>query len=276
MANVHQTVIVSDTHIGHDLGLKSDTARHKDKLSGFASKNQEIIWEGWKEFTKKYKNPDLLLLNGDLVDLLTISRKENEMWTSSALEMKTEAVKLMKMFGTPKKIIVIKGTSAHVDAQHITLEKDIAEELHAHKYQNRILNNFALINMAPEGSTHAQVYHVTHHMPSTTGWYRGTAPAKVMASLMLNESHFIDRRIWGKIVGIIRGHVHHAWYEESTSRRMIVNPCWQGATNFMIEKMPESPPDIGSTVLYHHKDGTFNKERFLVEVEKLRPGVLQG
>lgn len=276
MPNVHQTVILNDTHIGHDLGLKSDTALHKDKISGFANHTQEVIWEGFKEFTKKYRNPDLLLLNGDLVDMLTISRKENEMWTSSALEMKNETVKLIKMFRTPKKIVVIKGTSAHVDSQHITLEKDIAEELHAHKYRNRVLNNFALINLSPEGSDYPQVYHVTHHMSSTSGWYRGTAPAKAMVSLMLNESHFIDRRVWGKIVGLIRGHVHHSWYEESATRRMIVNPCWQGQTNFMIEKMPETPPDIGSTVLYHHKDGSFNQERFLVAIDKLRPGVIRG
>ncbi len=276
MPNIHQTILVSDTHVSHDLGLKSDTALHKDKPSSFANKTQETIWEGWKEFTKKYRNPELLLLNGDIIDLLAISRQENEMWTDNASEMKTEAVKLLRMFGTPKKIIMIKGTPSHVDAHHITLERDIADDLQAHKYRNRRLNNFALINLAPEGSEKPQVYHVTHHMSSTTTWYRGTAPAKSMASLMLNESHFIDRKVWGKIVGIIRGHVHHAWYEESTSRHMIVNPCWQGATNFMIQKMPESPPDIGSTVLYHHKDGTFNKERFLVEVEKLRPPVLQG
>ena len=276
MSNIHQTVIVSDTHISHDQGLKSDTALHKDKHSDFANKNQEVIWEGWKEFTKKYRNPELLLLNGDLIDLLNISRQEDELWTNDAGEMRIEAIKLLKMFGTPKKIIMIKGTDAHVDANHIQLERDIAEDLQAHKYRNRRLNNFALINLAPEGAVAPQVYHVTHHMSSTTGWYRGTAPAKAMGSLMLNESHFIDRKVWGKIVGIIRGHVHFGWYEESTSRRMIVNPCWQGATNFMIKKMPESPPDIGSTVLYHHKDGTFNRKLFLIETSKLRPPVLQG
>ena len=274
--NVHKTVLVNDTHISHDLGLKSDTALQKDKHSGFANRTQEIMWEGWKAFTKKNRDPDLLLLNGDLIDLLTISRQEDEMWTSNSGEMKAEAVKLMKMFGNPKKIIMIKGTSAHVDANHLTLERDIAEELNAHRYRNRRLNNFALINLAPEGAPIPQVYHVTHHMSTTTGWYRGTAPAKAMASLMLNESHFIDRRIWGKIVGIIRGHVHHMWYEESISRRMIVNGCWQGATNWMIQKMPETPPDIGGTVLYHHKDGDFHKERFIVEVDKLRPPVMRG
>lgn len=276
MSNEHKTVIVSDTHVGHDLGLKSDTAKHKDRESGFYNQTQEVIWEGWKEFTKRHKNPDCLILNGDIVDVLTFSRKENEMWTANAGEILEESVKLIKMLGKPKKLFVVKGTASHVDAQHITLERDLAERLDAHMYRFRRLNKALLINLAPEGAEQKQVYHVTHHMSSTTGWYRGTAPAKAMASLMLNEGHFIDRKVWGKIVGIIRSHVHHAWYEESTSRRMIVNPCWQGQTNFMIEKMPETPPDIGSTVLYHSKDGSFSKERFLVPVEKLRLPVFQG
>lgn len=270
-----RTVLVSDTHIGHDQGLKSDTAEHKGKISEFANRNQEVMWDAWKEFCKTYQGADVLIANGDIPDLFSIRSKEDEMWTKDAGEIKLEAVKLLKMLKA-KKIFFIKGTPVHVEAEHINLEADIARDLDAFKYQNRQLHNFALINLAPEGAEDPALYHVTHHMPSTTNWYRGTAPAKAIMTLMLNESRFIDRRIWGKIIGIIRSHVHYYWYEESENRRMIVNPCWQAQTNWMVQKMAESIPNLGSVILDHYKDGTFHKERFKVPVEKLRPAVFKA
>lgn len=274
--NCIQTVLVSDTHIGHKKGLKSDTAKEDGIHSAFYDKRQEVLWESWKEFTKQYHDPDVLLLNGDIPDLLSFRSKEDEMWTHNAGEIREEAVKLMKMFGKPKKIFAIKGTPAHVDSEHLTLERDIAKELGAQQYHNRPLHPFMLINLAPETAKEAAVYHVTHHLNATTAWYRGTAPAKAQVSLMLNESHFIDRKVWGRIIGIIRSHVHHFWYEESDSRRMIVNPAWQLQTNWMVQKMSETPPDIGSVILNHHKDGSFWRERYRVQASRVRPPVFQA
>lgn len=276
MANTLRTVVVNDTHIGHSLGLMSDTAIKAGRVKPVEqTKTQEVTWEFWKKFAKKYRNPDCLLLLGDLPDLLSISRKEDEMWTHNAGDIRREAVKLFKMLGTPKKIFVIKGTPAHVDAQFLTLEEDIAEDLNAEMYRFKRAYPYRLINLAPEGGKKA-IYHVTHHISSTTGWYRGTAPAKAMASLMLNESHFIKKTEQDKIIGLIRGHVHHFWYEESVSRRMIISPCWQGPTDWMIQKMPETPPDIGGIVLDHHLDGAFNLHKELIPSQPLRPPVFQA
>jgi len=114
-------------------------------------------------------------------------------------------------------------------------------------------------------------------MGSTSAWqYRGTAPSKSMATLMLNESHFIDRSIWKRISGIIRAHVHHYWYEESASRIMLVNPCWQLATPFMLKVMPESVPDIGGTQLEVHKDGTIKHKRFIMDSNVMMPPVFKA
>jgi len=151
-----------------------------------------------------------------------------------------------------------------------------AQTLDAQIYQGRRVYGYRLINLAPEGGIR-QIYHITHHMSATSVWaYSGTAPSKAMASLMLNESSFIKKTDLNKLVGLIRSHVHHFWYEESASRRMIVNPCWQAQTNFMIRKMPETRPDIGSLVLTHYKDGTFDMIKELIPSEKQRPPVFQG
>jgi UDP-2,3-diacylglucosamine pyrophosphatase LpxH len=276
VANKLTTVLVGDTHIGHQLGLMSDTAKIIGKTKPVEqTPTQEVTWDFWKEFTKKFRDPDCLLLMGDLPDMLAIRRKEEEMWTHNSKDIRTEAKKLFSMFGKPKKTFVIKGTPAHVDAEFLTLEEDIAEDLGAEMYRFKRAYPYRLINLAPEGGEKA-IYHVTHHISSTTGWYRGTAPAKAMASLMLNESHFIKKTDIDKIVGLIRGHVHHFWYEESVSRRMIINPCWQGPTGWMIQKMPETPPDIGSVVLHHYSDGAFNIEKHIIPTQPLRPPVFQA
>jgi len=276
MVNKLTTVIVSDTHVGHDVGLMSDTARDSTGRSVELNKYQEPLWDKWKEIAKKYHNPDCLLLNGDLCDLLNIHRQEPEVWTSDSLTIRNETVKLINMFGKPKKTYVIKGTPAHVTVEHVKLEEEIAQDLDSAIYQNRRVYPYRLINLAPLDGV-KQIYHVTHHMSATSIWqYRGTAPSKAMASLMLNETSFIKKSDKQKIIGIIRSHVHHYWYEESTSRRMIVNPCWQAQTNFMIQKMPENRPDIGSVILTHHKDGTFDKVIELVPSEKQRPPIFEA
>ncbi len=239
------------------------------------TKTQEITFGFWKELCKKHHNPDCLILNGDIPDLFNKYRQEGETWTRNSLDIRNEAVKLIKMFGIPKKIYFIKGTPVHTDSEFITLEEDIAQELKAEIYRNKRTYPYRLINLAPSGAPRA-IYHITHHISSTTAWHRGTAPARAMMHLMLNESHFIKKTDIDKIVGLIRGHVHHFWYEESVSRRMIINPCWEGATNYMIQKMPESPPDIGSVILYHHKDGTFNMEKMLIPNQPLRPPIFEA
>lgn len=269
------TVLVSDTHIGHDCGLMSDTAEHKEKIVG-QNKWQEPIYDHWKYVTKKYKNPDCLILNGDIVDLLQKRSDESETWTQDTLEIKTEAKKLINMFGKPKKIYLIKGTPAHVTAEHIRLEEDIANDIKADIYQNKRVFPYRLIDLSPEGAK-PQIYHITHHISSTSIWqYRGTAPSKAMASLMLNESSFLKKSDLHKIVGIIRGHIHHFWYEESLSRRMIVNPCWEAQTNWMIQKMPENRPEIGSVILTHYLDGEFDMKKEMLQSSKLRPPVFKA
>lgn len=273
-----RTFVLSDTHIGHKLGLMSDTAR-KMGSDKFIEQTplQEKTWDFFKQITKKYKGTiDCLILLGDIVDLLSIRRKQDEMWTHNSKDIKNEAVKIIRELGNIKKIYAIDGTPAHTEAEFLTLEEDIAEDIGAEVYRFKYSYPYRLINLAPQDAEKKAIYHVTHHISSTTGWYRGTAPAKAMASLMLNESHFIKKTDQDKIVGLIRGHVHHFWYEESVSRRMIINPCWQGPTNWMIQKMPETPPDIGSVILDHFKDGAFNLHKEIIPVQPLRPPIYQA
>lgn len=269
------SVLVSDTHIGHDCGLMSDSALHKDKEIT-QNRWQEPIYDHWKYVCKKYQNPDCLILNGDIVDLLQKRSDESETWTQDITEIKTEAIKLIKMFGNPKKIYFMKGTPAHVTAEHIRLEEDLAKDLKTEIYQNKRVYPYRLIDLAPLGAK-PQIYHITHHMPSTTIWqYRGTGPSKSMASLMLNESSFIKKSDLNKIVGIIRSHVHHFWYEQSLSRRMIVNPCWEAQTNWMIQKMPENRPEIGSVILTHYADGEFDMKPEMLASSKQRPPIFKA
>ena len=269
------TLIVSDTHIGHDCGLKSDTALHKGKIDT-QNRWQEPIYDHWKELCKKYKNPDCLILNGDIVDLLQKRSDESEVWTQDTVEIKKEAAKLIRMLGTPKKTYFIKGTPAHVTAEHIRLEEDLANELKTEIYQNKRVYPYRLIDLAPKGAQ-PQIYHITHHLSSTGMWQnRGTAPSMAMATLMLNESSFIKKTDLNKISGIIRSHLHHFWYEESASRRMIVNPCWEAQTNWMIQKMPENRPEIGSVILTHYLDGEFDMKKFILPNENQRPPVFRA
>ncbi len=246
------------------------------------NKYQKGLWEFWKtEIVPKWQNLDCLILNGDLCELMMARNRMTECWSSDPKDQVNNVCSLIKMLNA-KKCYIVKGTPYHVIDNGTHVEESVGDALtdrgivKCDNYQNKYALEYRMINLAPkEGKP--RVFHITHHMGSTSAWqYRGTAPSKSMATLMLNESHFIDRSIWKRISGIIRAHVHHYWYEESASRIMLVNPCWQLATPFMLKVMPESVPDIGGTQLLVHKDGNIEHKRFIMDSNVMMPPVFRA
>ncbi len=272
-----RTVFINDTHCGSDYALKSPLAEHNGQSSGM-TKEQEQIWEHWRECAKEWKNPDCMIFNGDLIDGAGKADKGSSVWTPDLDEQSIDFKNCLKHWGRAKVLYAITGTPYHVKSDAMHVEEIIARDLGAVKEKGRYASQFKLINLAPDKTLNTdkeRIIHITHHMGSTSSWqYRGSAPSRAMAMLMLNESHFLERN--RKIFGIVRAHVHHYWQEKSASRLMQVLPCWQLPTNFMLKVMPESPPDLGCVRFTFHNDGTWEDEYKPLPVKMTRPKVHQA
>ena len=272
------TVFINDTHCGSMYGLMSDKATmENDRPVGFG-KSQEAIFEHWKMCAKEWKNPDCMIFMGDLIDGSGHYDRGTSVWTGDLDKQATDFKKLIKYWGKPKKLFSIMGTPVHVQEGTIQVEEQIGRDLGSVREHGAHTTYAKLINLAPDKTyktKQERIFHIAHHMGGTKIWmYRGTAPSRAMAILMLNESHFLDRD--RKIFGLVRAHVHHYWQEKSTSRVMQVLPAWQLQTPFVFKIMPESAPDIGAVRFTIHDDGTFEDEVLPLPNKAVRYKVHQG
>lgn len=257
------SVIVNDLHAGSRFSPGPD---------------QPVLMDFWKKVAKKWRNPDRLICDGDLIDGLQYRSNLDECWTTDLQEQADHALNMLSMYGA-KTHYVIRGTPYHTQTKGVDLEEYIGKELGAVKEtvlgKERYSTQFKLINMAPKGAP-PRVLHVAHHM-SGTKWfaYYGTAISREMGNMMLNESHWVDRNVHEKIWGIVRAHVHYYWYSESDSRIMLVSPPWQLATPFVNKIHASSPPlgSLGAVRITVHEDGTWDVEKELLKTKELLPKV---
>ena len=260
--NSKTVVFINDTHCGSNYGLMSDSAEHEDGRNVGMTYQQGKMLDHWKMVAKKWRDPDCIIFNGDLIDGSARADRGTSVWTPNLDTQAQDFKKLYSHWGTPKKLYAIIGTPYHVQDQTIKVEEQIARDLGAERDNSRYATEAKLINLAPDSTLatpNERIVHVTHHMGSTKVWmYRGTAPSRAMAMMMLNESHFLERK--RKIFGIVRAHVHHFWQEKSSSRLMQVLPCYQMQTPFMYKVMPESPPDLGTVRFTFNADGSWFDE----------------
>jgi hypothetical protein len=277
-AKTKRTVFINDTHCGSNYGLMSDDAQNEDGRSVGMSYQQGMMLDHWKEVAKRWRDPDCIVFNGDLIDGSAKADRGSSVWTVNMDTQAQDFKKLFSYWGKPKKLFAVIGTPYHVNVDAIKIEEQIARDLGAEREMSRYATEAKLINLAPDSTyktENERIVHVAHHMGSTKVWmYRGTAPSRSMAMIMLNESHFLERK--RKIFGIVRAHVHHYWQEKSTNRLMQVLPCYQLQTPFMYKIMPESPPDLGSVQYTFHEDGTWEDEHAMMKTKITRPKVHQA
>lgn len=258
-----RTVILNDLHCGSVYAVSKN---HND------TPEQKTLYEFWIELVKEWKNPDYLILNGDLIDGLAYRGNMEDTWSKDLQKQADDSIELIRMYN-PKKIFVIRGTPYHTQTEGVDLEEYIGKQLNAVKEGDRHSTEVKLINLAPKGAD-PKIVHVAHHLAGSRWFtYRGTALSRDMSAVMLNETHFIDRQKYGKIWGIIRAHNHYWWLCESASRVMISCPAWQLPTPFMMKVMPSSPPDIGATQITCYDSGEYDIEKRLLKTKNLFPKV---
>lgn len=268
-----KVIFLSDIHAGNQVSVKSDRAViSQDDTISPQNKQQEILFNYWKELAKTWKNPDILIVNGDTIDGLNGRNAITYCWSDNLIDQANDAIRLVNMFGA-KKTFVVRGTPYHTSTKGVDIEEYFAEKLDAVRTGERYTDYSYLVNCAPPNAP-KRIIHITHHVGGSKWFmYRGTALSRDMAGAILNESHFVDKSTGEKIRGIVRGHNHYFWYTESASRFMLQLPCWQLMTPFAHKVAAVSPPDIGAVRMEFFNDGFWDEEHRLLKPRELLPKV---
>lgn len=229
-----------------------------------------MLYQTWKEMAKKWRNPDVLVINGDLIEGTQPKDRITTCWSRDLNDQMEDSKRLIRMFNA-KRIYIIRGTPYHTQTLGYDVEELIGKDLNAIQENGKYSSEIKLINFAPPDAPE-RIFQIAHHtMGGKSFHYRGMPSSREMGNVMLAESDWVDKR-FRKVFGIARAHVHWYWYSESPSRVMLINPCWQLMTPYGAKFNPTSPPNIGATRFTFNSDGHFEKENTFLEFN-MRPTV---
>jgi len=198
-------VIISDLHCGSIYGLVPPQYQTEYKCD-----DQKESWNNWLRITKKWKNPDYLLVNGDCIEGSQTRQGGAELITPDRnvqVEMAKETIELFRA----KRIIMTYGTAYHTGQNAEDFEYNLAA----------LLRKNARVGI--EGRAYFKVGGATidaRHKIGTSAIPHGRATAllrEVMWSLIGDGD---DGDIKADI--IIRSHAHyHIWVEDSRKTAFI-------------------------------------------------------
>lgn len=238
-------VIVSDLHCGSVYGIMPKKIILQDGTVIEGNKGQIKLYKLWKQITERWKNPDVLICNGDMIEGASARQSGYENWSSDVMQQVDAATQLLKMWNADR-VFFTTGTPFHTLVPEIRFE-----EILAGNFGSKLETQLSL-------NIEGHLVHCAHHIGVSTSFYRTTAIAKEMAMLLLNLKSLEDYE-W-----TIRSHAHYFCHVEFGSHHGIVTPCWQLQTPYMARKSPYAMvPYLGCLRLGFDRDGVAF-EKFIV------------
>lgn len=273
-AEVKNIVIVSDTHIGCQLGLCPPEGMPKDgATTEMPSTLQRTVWEWWLEFWEEWVprvtrgEPYSIVFNGDAIDGRhhgSTHQMSHNLNDQAALAETVLAPLVRKAEGG---FYFVRGTEAHVGPS-AEAEEGIARRIGAIPNEDGKFSRWELWKrLGPH------LIHFLHHIGSTgSSAYEATAVHKEMT-----ES-FVEAGRWGDQPPqvVVRSHRHRCLEVRIPTAAgygiAIVTPAWQLKTPFTW-KIPGarlSQPQIGG-VLIRLGDEELHSRFFVKRIERTRP-----
>lgn len=244
-------IIVSDVHAGSIYGMLPPDFTTFEGVERPQNVGQKYLWDCWLHFCgwAKEQRPDFVIVNGDVVDGPQRKNQGAELSLPAPQDQVDAAIRtllvLRSAVGERCKWYFTQGTPYHV-GDFGASEESVALALGGTPYQS--LGTGKLCREILWLETEGVVVEASHHISTTTGFYRLTA---------------LDREgQWSAIAGkdatkgipkadvLIRSHVHHFARGEHASKDMFSTPCWQLQTRFMRKNSNHRMhPDIGGILI---------------------------
>jgi predicted phosphodiesterase len=261
-----RVLVLSDIHVGHKFAVSPLSFELPDGGSYQANRVQKALFAAWSEVAAEWKNPDILVINGEPIDGQQTKNLGVEVWTTDYLEQIKASIELVKMFNA-KKIYVTRGSNYHVQVGGVSVEEIFGQMVGAERVDG--LHVSAELFLDIDGTK----FNVAHHIGSSaSGWqYKSTPIAKEMMLMKLIES-----RKWPVDV-LVRSHVHYYWAVQTPSHTGVINPCWQLQTWFQIQKGAAGlVPDIGAVRFNVGTEKNYTWEKKLFKLPETRPPLVKA
>lgn len=237
-------LVVSDLHVGSVWGLwPGDDFLLPDGRTTGLNPGQQYLLSCWRDFVRRAQaeRPDILVLNGDLIDGTQYRSLGSEAVTTLVTAQKRALTELLEPLVTSvKELYVIQGTEYH-DQRAGEAADDVARSLGAIG-PHRGASSWEYLDLEVAGV----LCSFAHHISVTTGLYRATA---------------LDREaLWAAVAGaegkaaaaklVVRSHAHHYLHIEYPGRHAVLTPAWQLQTRFgRRTSLYRMIPDIGAVFL---------------------------
>ena len=261
MKDINNLVVVSDLHIGCQLGLISPEGALLDNGGHYApSEFQKRVWEWWTEFWDDFvpsatkKEPFAVIVNGDAVDGRGI-RGATHQWSHNLTDQGRAAHAIIGPLVKRCKgqFYFIRGTEAHTGPSGAEEER-LAAELGAIPNKQGLYARYDLWKTCGPS-----LVHFTHHVAATGSMqFESTAVHRELVDT------FTEAGRWGLRPPdvVVRSHRHrHVETVIPTANGRAfatTTPGWQGKTPFVWRGSGRlSEPQFGGLVIRHAHGETF-------------------
>lgn len=249
-------VFVSDTHCGSVFGLTPPAYYEADDAR---REMQEEAWKAYVSIVNKWRNPDVLVCNGDLIEGTQKLQGGAEL-TNPDRNIQTEmGVKCLSMFHA-KKVLMTYGSKYHVGEGAEDFEYNAAHDLGA-EIGGRLY--FELEGVVFDCRHKVGLSGIPHG--------RATSLIKEMMWNLIKES----TEAGPKVRVVVRSHVHyHIWIEQG-DRVMFTTPALQLSRGRYGSRECVGETHWGAVRLTLSKGKIVNKEVDLCALASNRPKLMR-
>ena len=231
MPKTKRVLILSDFHCGHEVGLtppKWNVGQTDDPMVGYRS----TLWSRFKDLLRDVGKPDILVLNGDLIDGRGEKSGNVELLVLDRLDQVNMASEIVGEVGA-KTVIMTRGTDYHVGLSE-SFENQIAANVGAERIGD-------VVNVDVNGL----LMNFRHHVG-------GSQTPLGRASNLLRES------VWNTLWSVrqefpladvlVRSHVHYHSFVGGPGWLALTTPALQGYGTRYGERRLSGLIDWGVTV----------------------------
>lgn len=245
---MNKIVTVGDTHIGSVYGLAHPESVSKERHNAFL----EWIFQSWQEFCRKHRNPDYLILIGDIADG-TQSKTQGVDAINTSTDVQVDMAKTLLNMLVPSgktKIYGISGSGYHIgEAQATNIDRRITEVVGG-EYKGNIFE----FDIKQEKIQVAHGGTASMMNPSTY----------IQREINLSKSDAQKRKVKGPTI-LLRGHQHRFYMiQDDAGVYGVLNGCWQYTTPFMSKKSANITPSFGGTIIEINDATKIYREEFLL------------
>lgn len=250
---VHNLIIVSDLHVGCQLGLCSPKTPHMDEGGYYhLSRAQEFVWACWEEFWGEWVpkvthgEPYAVAVNGDTLD--GSHHGATHQWTHNLSDQRREAARILRpvVEKCEGRLYFIRGTEAHV-GKSASDEEELARFLGALPNEDGQYARHEMWVRVGRG-----LAHLAHHVGTSGSMaYESSALMRELTEAYVEAGRWDDEPPdW-----VVRSHRHrNAEVRVLTSKGFatsLTTAAWQLKTPFAyrVAGARQARPQIGGTLL---------------------------